>query len=408
MDYFSRQFTLNLPNRASSKKIHLIFGARQTGKSFFLRHIADSSSVYIDLQDRTQRLAFERNPSILSQQLQARTEKCLLVLVDEIQRVPSLLDEVQHLFDRHPNRFEFVLTGSSARKLKSSSANLLPGRSHVHRLTPLVLAERKDPVTSRVFPRPAPSGGPPGFPAARLEDLLVYGNLPGVVQEDPISRAKTLESYVELYLEEEIRREALVRNVGAFQQFLELAAVESGNLINLTALSQQSGVPVATLRTFYQTLEDTFVGYRVPAFGERTRKRILTTPKFIFFDLGVRHAAARLHFSDDLIRMQPGRLLENWVGLELIHRCYCLGRAYRVSFWRTAHHAEVDFVLETPQEVLPIEVKWTDAPRETDARFLKLFLATYPQKARRGFIVCRCPEVRQITPTIQAIPWSML
>lgn len=361
-----------------------------------------------NLQDRKTRLELERNPAVFTQTIEAYPRDHFSVHVDEIQRVPAILDEIQYLYDRAPQRYAFLLTGSSARKLKTASANLLPGRAHIFHLCPLILPERQSSPVSRIFPLPDAAAMMAGFPPTKLEDILLYGNLPGVVLDPPVSRARTLEGYVELYLEEEIRREALVRNVGAFHQFLELAALESGEVIHLTNLSRESGVPVATLRTFYQVLADTFVGYRIPAFGATGRKRVLTTPRFLFFDNGVRNAAARLRLDAELVKTQIGRLLQNWVGQELMHRCLYAGRAWRLYFWRTVHGAEVDYVLETPDEVIPIEVKATESPTEPDARHLKLFLDTYPERARRGFIVCRCSTPRRLSDRIEAIPWNML
>jgi len=359
------------------------------------------------LQDLRTRLELERAPHVFTQILEADNRNPVFVCVDEIQKVPALLDEVQFLYDAYPGRFRFLLTGSSARKLKTSSANLLPGRAHLFNLCPLLLPERPGASESLVFPAKME---PPetGFPEPALEDLLLFGSLPGVTLENEETRIRTLESYVDLYLEEEIRRESMVRNVGAFQQFLELAATESGRIINLTNISRESGIPVATLRTYYQVLEDTFVGYRIPAYGVSGRKRVLTTPRFLFYDNGVRNAAARYRFSTDLLRTQMGLLFENWVGQELMHRCLYAGRAYRLSFWRTAHGAEVDYVLETPDETIPIEVKVTESPTLGDASRLKQFLETYPQKARRGFVVCRCREPRRLAENIEAVPWRRL
>ena len=404
---YPRSLEAALRNADSAGKVRLLFGARQTGKSTLLRRLADPDAVTFNLQERRVRLELERDPHVFTQTLDADTRRKKMVCVDEIQKVPALLDEVQYLNDKHPGQYEFFLTGSSARKLKTSASNLLPGRAHLFHLCPLLLAERKSADDSRVFPLPkAPRD--PGFPPAVLEEMLLYGNLPGVVQEKSGTRIRTLESYVELYLEEEIRREAVVRNVGAFQQFLELASLESGGIINLTNISRESGVPVATLRTFYQVLEDTFVGYRIPAFGADGRKRVLTTPRFLLFDNGVRNAAAHLRFSPDILKTQMGLLFENWVGQELVHRCLYAGRAYRLSFWRTVHGAEVDFVLETPDEAIPIEVKATESPSESDAGHLKMFLATYPDRARRGYIVCRCRQPRRLTENVEAVPWSCL
>lgn len=396
-----------LKAETSRDKVRLMFGARQTGKSTLLQRIADANARVFNLQERRTRLDMERDPHVFTQILEADSRSPVVVCVDEIQKAPALLDEVQYLYETYPGRFRFLLTGSSARRLKTSSANLLPGRAHLFNLCPLILWERQGALEPRVFPVKTELIEP-GFSDPALEDLLLFGSLPGVTLESEETRVRTLESYVDLYLEEEIRRESLVRNVGAFQQFLELAATESGRIINLTNISRESGVPVATLRTFYQVLEDTFVGYRIPAFGAAGRKRVLTTPRFLFYDNGVRNAAARYRFSTDLLKTQMGLLFENWVGQELMHRCLYAGRAYRLSFWRTAHGAEVDYVLETPDEAIPIEVKATEFPTLADASHLKLFLETYPQRAGRGFIVCRCREPRRLSDKIEAVPWRNL
>lgn len=407
MTSYPRFIESNLCAEASATKVRLLFGARQSGKSTLLQRLAGENARVFNLQERRTRLELERDPHIFTQVLEADNTSPEVVYVDEIQKVPGLLDEVQYLYDTHPGRFRLLLTGSSARKLKTSSSNLLPGRAHLFQLAPLILPERQGGRECRLFPLPTKPLGE-GFPEPKLDDLLLFGNLPGVTLESEKSRVRTLESYVELYLEEEIRREALVRNLGAFQQFLELAATESGSVINLANISRESGVPVATLRTYYQVLEDTFVAYRIPAYGAAGRKRVLTTPRFLFFDNGVRNAAARYRFSTDLLKTQVGRLFENWVGQELMHRCLYAGRAYRLSFWRTAHGAEVDYVLETPDETIPIEVKATESPSPADVSHLKLFLETYPKKARRAFLVCRCRAPRRLAENIEAIPWRNL
>jgi len=404
---YPRLLEENLKSAASLDKVRLLFGARQTGKSSLLQRLSNKNAQIFNLQERRTRLELERDPHVFTQILEAETREGLYVYVDEIQKVPPLLDEVQYLHDSYPGRFRFLLTGSSSRKLKTSSANLLPGRAHLFHLNPLILLERKGTKESRILPL-AMEVFEPGFPAPVLNDMLLFGNLPGVTLEFEESKRRTLEGYVDLYLEEEIRREALVRNVGAFQQFLEMAAVESGNIINLTNISRESGVPVSTLRTYYQILEDTFIGYRIPAFGKGGRKRILTTPRFLFCDNGIRNAAARFGFSVDLLKTQIGRLLENWVGQELKHRCLYAGREFRLNFWRTAHGAEVDFILETPREVIPIEVKASQHPSVSDTTHLRLFLDTYPERANRGFIVCRCESPRRLTENIEAIPWYNL
>jgi predicted AAA+ superfamily ATPase len=400
---FPRFIEHDLFSKVSQQKVHLLFGARQTGKSTLLKQHLPGESVVIDLQDSEQRMEFSRRPRNFSEKLLAHRKKSLTVVVDEIQKVPALFEEVQWLYDQNPKKFRFYLTGSSARKIRSSSANLLPGRSHLFHLYPLTQPEYGN--TSETLPILKPMQ--PHFPKRTLEELLLYGSLPGIQKEKPIIAIKTLQSYTELYLEEEIRREGFVRDIGAFSRFLELAALESGKTINLSKLSNESGVPLATLRLYYQILVDTFTGYWLEPFGGTGRKRILTTPKFLFFDLGVRNAAARLGLSNDLIKIDGGAMLESWVGLELIHRTQMLGRNYRVGFWRTVDGAEVDLVLQTPTEIIPIEVKWTTQPTPHDARHLELFMKLFP-KAKRGYVVCRCREPRQLSEKIQAIPWESL
>ena len=186
------------------------------------------------------------------------------------------------------------------------------------------------------------------------------------------------------------------------------AELESVSQVNLARLSQESGVPGSTLRTYYQVLVDTFVGHWIPAYSRRGRRRLLTTPRFCFFDLGVRNAAAELPLDMKLVAALGGPLLEHWVAQELLVRAAYRGRGHRVSFWRTVSGVEVDFIWESPAEDIPIEVKWTERPRPTDARHLEAFLELHPDRARRGLLVCRTPRTAQISDRVRAIPWNAL
>lgn len=407
-DYRTRWLEGPLRGSKSRGKVRLILGARQTGKSYLLRQLIKEPAFVVDLQDVRVRLRYERAPGTLTSEIEASKEHRLTVCIDEIQKVPSLLEEVQFLRDQHPGRYQFFLSGSSARRLRAGAANLLPGRSHSYRLFPVILPERVGWKESCLLPSLRAPGPGAGFEWSKIEDLLVWGSLPAIIAERGLQRTATLETYTEVYLEEEIRSEALVKDMGAFSRFLELAALESGQVMNLTKLSQESGIPLATVRTFYQVLEDTFVGYWVPAYGGASRKRLLSTPRFVWFDTGVRNAAARLPLEPSLLKTEAGRLFEQWVLAELIHRAAYLGRSHRVSFWRTRHGAEVDAVIETPKRDVPVEVKWTENPRPTDARHLELFLNTFPKRARDGYMVCRVPRPRKLTERVMAVPWEML
>lgn len=420
--YRQRHLERILSAPVSRHKVRLLFGARQTGKTQLLRHLlAGPGTRFFDLQDSAERRRFEADPSLFSREVRALPPSVRSVAVDEIQKVPALLDEVQALFDSAPRRWQFYLTGSSARRLRMGSANLLPGRSHAYRLHAVCGWEvgRDEGAPEPALPppvggrrqkarRPSPAAGPPSFPAQRLDRILLLGCLPGVRSEPVATARATLATYVGHYLEEEIRREALVREIGPFLSFLRVAALESGRQVNLARLSQESGVPVSTLKNYYQVLVDTFVGHWIPPYAGRSRKRLLTSPRFHFFDVGVRNAAAEVGLEPRVSDELGGPLLEQWVAQELVARADYAGPGHRVSFWRTTYGVEVDLVWESPREDLPVEVKWTPRPRPVDARHLETFLDEFPRRARRGLLVCRCPRPQQLTDRVTAIPWDAL
>ena len=411
--FYRRLLLSTLTSRISRNKVRLLFGARQTGKTELLRHtVPDQGTVFFDLGAADQRRRFETDPARFGREARALPANTRNIVVDEIQKVPALLDEVQNLFDEKKSRFQIYLTGSSARQLRRHSANLLPGRCHLFRLLPVCLWESEGPERAD-WPGADPDSRLKGswrslraFPAQSLERTLLLGNLPGVRSEPERTAAATLSSYVENYLEEEVRREALARDLGSFAVFLKLAALESGRQVNLSRLSQESGVPAASLRNYYQVLEETFAGIWLRPYAGRGRKRLLTTPRFFFFDTGVRNAAADLPPHRGLLPSEGPGLLEQWVGLELSYRAAYLGSGHGVSFWRTASGAEVDFIWQSPREDVPIEVKWTTRPRPNDARHIETFLSEYPKRTRRGLLVCRCERPEQLTQRVVAVPWN--
>ena len=392
--------------------VHILFGARQTGKSTLLAHLLPAPSLHYNLADPEERSrlladagAFRRECEALPAQAEPH-----VVFVDEAQAVPAVFDAVQVLYDRSRLRWKFVLCGSSARKLRQTGANLLPGRSLLHRLFPLILAERPvatdAPATSFVLPISAAGAGS-FFPAAGLEERLAYGDLPGVVLLDEADRTRILSTFAAVYLEEEIRREALVRDWGGFVNFLRLAARESGNVVNYANISREVGLSVPTIKSHYQLLEDMFVGVRIPAYSGSARKTLLSTPRFVLFDLGVRHAASGARPGVDVVRADPGRYFEQWVVLELWKRFQYLG-AGRLSFYRTRGGAEIDVVVERPDgDLVPVEVKWTQRPAPGDARHVEAFVREHAAAAE-GFVVCRCPRPMRLTPHVTAIPWFAL
>ncbi len=386
----------------SRPKVILLFGARQTGKSTLLAHCVERSprTLVLDLQDPRLRRRHEEDGGLLVRELEA-SPGIETVLIDEVQKVPALLDAVQFLHDRDPRGRRFILTGSSSRRLKGRSANLMPGRVHSLILSPVIQAEQR---TCAIMPIEMPGAGA-RFPVRKLEDHLLYGDLPGLYHEDRGSWIETLAAYVDLYIEIEIRKENLVQDTGAFLRFLKLAAMESGHRVNYTKLASAVGVAANTLRNFFQVLEDTYVGFRIPHFS-RSRKRVITAPRFLIFDVGVRHVLADLPIGPAILKMDAGHVFEQWVLAELYNRCRYSGSDHRLSTWTTATGAEVDAVVETPDGVVPVEIKWTDSPTPRDARHVETFLDLHAKEAKAGYVVCRCPHRQSLTGRVTALPWD--
>lgn len=394
--------------------VHIVFGARQTGKSTLVGALLPPDAVRIDLASPAERVRYESDPDRLVRLCRALPEDQgpRWVFIDEIQCVPALFDAVQHLYDGDKRRWRFVLCGSSARKLRRSGANLLPGRSFFHRLYPLMLAEHPAPMPPIRYsvPKPipiAPNTGDSRFPTADLLERLAYGELPGIVTAAEAHRADLLESYTLLHIEEEVRREALVKDLGAFVRFLRLAATESGQRVNYHRIAQDTGISVPTVKSHYQLLEDMFLGFRLPAFSGSPRKSVLSTDRFVLFDVGVRHAAAGLKPSANTVLANPGPVFEQWVGIELWKRTQ-YQRHSTVRYFRTRDGAEVDFVVEREGRLYPIEVKWTENPTAADSRHLEGFLREHPKTAPHGYVVCRCAEPMALSDRVMAIPWFCL
>ncbi len=413
---FGRWYTHPLSEKLKRPFVHLLFGARQTGKSTLLRSLLPEDTLIFDLANPQERSRLLAKPELFLQACRAlpTDRKGFPVLVDEAQTVPALFDAVQHLYDADKRRWRFVLCGSSARKLRATGSNLLPGRSFLHRLYPLTLTEHppvplppKHVMSPLPFPWPSGQASASHFPRWDLEARLAYGALPGVVVSAARDRPELLKAFSVVHLEEEIRREALVRDWGAFIRFLQLAARESGQILNYAAISQETGISQPTVKSYYQLLEDMFIGFRIPAYGRSPRKNLLSTPKFLLFDLGVRHTAAGLTPSEELVKATPGPLMEQWVGIELWKRLQYLGEGM-LHYQRTRDGAEVDFIVEHNDRLTPIEVKWSEHPAVSDARHLLTFLNEHPRQARHGYIICRCSRPLRLHDKITALPWYCL
>lgn len=386
MKYVTRMIEKPIAEALRRGKSILLFGARQTGKTTLIKRL--KHDLYLTFANPTVRLKYEKDPSLLVKEVEAmhdEIKRMPRMIIDEVQKIPAILDAIQFLIDE--GKAQFVLTGSSARKLiHGPKVNLLPGRVVLFHLDPYSLQEQ---------------------PIEDLEKSLVYGALPSIsmIKEQDIQE-QDLDSYVETYLEEEVRAEALVRNLGAFARFLELSASESGSIINLLKLSTEIGVSHTTIASYYQILEDCLITHRIePITKSKTRKKLTKSQKYIFFDLGVRRVAAKEGVK--LPKDKFGLLFEQFIGLELIKFAKQISSKMMLKFWRDPDGPEVDWVIEHNGIWVPIEVKWTETPSLKDAKHLNVFLSEYPN-TRKGYVVCRCDRRLKLSENITAISWKEL
>ncbi|MGA7306005.1 MAG: AAA family ATPase, partial [Rhodothermales bacterium] len=245
------------------KRSVLLLGPRQVGKSTLLGSLDPELS--INLASPAAFRDYATHPERLEAELHGAGPDIRTILLDEVQRVPALLDVVQLFIDEQPGRFRFLLSGSSARKLRRGQANLLPGRIHVHHLHPLLACELEGSFD--------------------LDRALAHGTLPAIYAEtDPATREADLRSYADTYLREEIQAEALVRNIGGYGRLLELVAAESGKILNLSSLARDAGLSYETARRYVEVLEDTLVVFRVPAWSGSDRASLVAHPRLFLFD----------------------------------------------------------------------------------------------------------------------------
>ncbi|MEA2065416.1 MAG: ATP-binding protein [Patescibacteria group bacterium] len=383
----------------------LILGPRQVGKTtlvdFCLRK--EKNVIKLPLQNPSVRIELESNPGLLVRTIEAEKIKPI-VFIDEAQKVPEVFDAIQYLIDN--KKAQFILTGSSARKLRKAGVNLLPGRIKHFYLDPFLWGEIgliKENYISSLKIKNVDKNKIYSF-----EESLVYGSLPQIVNASKKEKADLLRAYSEIYLEEEIRAEALSRKIGAFSRFLELAAIESGTAPNFSKLSNQSGVSQPAIKEFYNILKDTLVAERVDPFFKNNRGRVMSSSRYYFFDLGVRNALARLPLEKGLVNAQKGILFEHAVMLEIIRKTRALNKNYKINYWRTRAGAEVDCVIDMGAKVIPIEIKASKNISLSKIKGLKSFLNDYKDIAKQGYVITMGERKEKLADNITAIPWFCL
>ena len=376
---FPRLLRVDLPARQSA----FLWGARKTGKSTFLEAAFPGSLTY-DFLRTDVALAFGARPALLREQLLARPAADLArpIILDEVQKVPGVLDEVHWLIEHRGLRF--VLCGSSARKLKRGRANLLGGRAWRFEMFPLVTAEF------------SAADQPHG--AFDLLRALNHGLLPAHYLSSHPHRS--LEAYVRDYLKEEVFDEGLTRNMPAFSRFFEALGYCHGELVNHANIARDCGVDAKTVKEYFQILCDTLLGRFVLPYKKRQERQVIAkAPKFYLFDVGVAGAVAKRRIVDtrgDLF----GRAFEHLVFMELVAHASYSELGYDIHFWRTKGGAEVDFVLASGE--IAIEVKGTSRVDDRDLRSLRLFGETH--RPRSSIVVCN-ESAERVVDGIRIIPW---
>ena len=372
------------------KHSFFLFGARGTGKTSLLHALfKNEDSFFIDLLDLEQETRFLRDPERLGRLVDELPKNCNRVVLDGIQKVPRLLDVVHRKLEERKRKeipLQFIMTGSSARKLKRGATNLLAGRAFVFHLFPLTCTELGNRFD--------------------LQMALEYGTLPEAwsLQEKEL-KTRYLEAYSRTYLKEEVWNEQVVRKLEPFGSFLEVAAQMNGEIINYAKIARDVGVDTKTVQSYFQILEDTLLGFSVLAYHRSLRKRQLTNPKFYFFDPGVKRALDRTLTVPLLPQTAAfGSAFEHFVFLELMRRSEYLNKNFRFFYLKTHDGAAIDFVIERPGQPLAlVEIKSARRVDSTDIKHLETFSRELGHAQAYLLSLASTPEkIRHV----RALPWQ--
>jgi predicted AAA+ superfamily ATPase len=360
--------------RGRDNESAFLWGARQTGKSTLLRMMYPGV-LYFDLLLSDVFNRFLSNPALLRETVEADGSSSI-VIIDEIQRIPSLLNEVQWLIVNR-NR-QFILSGSSPRKIVRSGGNLLGGRALRYELYPLIYKE---------------------IPDFNLLRALNNGLLPRMYQAE--RPAKLLSAYIGSYLRDEIMAEARIRNISSFSKFLDAAAFSNGELVNYANIASDCGVSAPTVKEYFQVLEDTMTGRFLPSYQKKPKRRVILAPKFYLFDVGIANyllKRGKIQQGSEAF----GKAFEHFMYHELYSHSHYSDLNYSLCYWRTASQMEVDFILG--ENEVAIEVKATESVSEKHLKGLKSFADEYTVKR---LILVSNDNLPRKTGNISILPWRM-
>lgn len=375
-----RFLKINLPVGQSI----FLWGARQTGKSSYLK-TEFPESVYFDLLKTEELVQFSTTPNLLREKLLALPQESFKhpVIIDEVQKVPELLNEVHWLIEN--KKIGFILCGSSARKLKTESTNLLGGRAWIYYFYPLTSQE---------------------IPDFDLLKALQRGLIPSHYLAPAEHLQDALEAYINVYLAEEIRKEGLVRNLAGFARFLEVAAVSNGEMLNFSNIARECQVERHSVQGYYQILVDTLLGYFLQPFSQQVKRELITaTPKFYLFDVGVSNYLARQSVLE-LRGIAAGKSFEHFILMELMAYRGLSRKRFEMTYWRTKAGHEVDFILGRGE--VAIEVKISQQVHQQDLKGLIAFCEEYPNAKAMVVSQDRAARLLEVTPelSIRILPWE--
>ena len=356
-----------------TKKSFFLFGPRATGKSTLIKRQLTETAPVFDLLDSRLYLRLLSAPYDL-EAIISSGKNTGIVVIDEIQRIPELLNEVHRLIEN--KKITFLLTGSSARKLRRGKANLLAGRVWESRLFPLIKKE---------------------IPDFNLDRFLQYGGLPAVyLSQYP---DEELDAYVNTYLKEEIMAEGLIRNLPPFSRFLRTIALASGELVNFAKLANDCQVPPSTVREYVGVLEDTLIGALLPAWAESKKRKAVRTAKFYFFDPGVTHALAGIKTLDRNSNLY-GKSFEQFIWMEIRAYLSYTRNKSELTYWRSTRGHEVDFLIG---DQTAIEVK---ASQNVSARDFKGLKALKEENIFKSYILVSQDPIHTRQDGFQALHWE--
>lgn len=365
------------------KQSFFLFGPRQTGKSTLVGALLPKQTFNVDLLNTDRFLTLSRDPSQFRREAEFQIERrgIRTVLIDEVQKVPLLLDEVHSLIERF--KCQFVMTGSSARKLKRGASNLLAGRAVERRLFPFLYEELKEDFD--------------------FEEAMRLGTLPALFDKSEEEKVDFLRAYASTYLKEEVLAEGLVRNLGGYSRFLNLAAANFGELVSYSNIAREAQLPVRTVQGYYEILEDTLLAFRLPGWRESVRKQLATHPKFYLFDNGVTNSINGM-LKERASPLLMGRLFEQWVVNEIRARIHYEQSELEMFYWRTSHGAEVDVVLARGRKpIAAIEIKASKKVSGNHLTGLRSFRDEYPKAKLFVVALVQQPYVLE---GVKVLPWA--